>query len=247
MVKNITVEFNISPNNINKEILKDFSIQINKQMEKYLGKEIMENLTPNFTTTNYDSIVISKLSIMGAFKKYFEYRMSCITCGNPYIILEGTAEDYKKIKNKATNLRKYKFEWYIDRIIPLIQKMIEAKEGNVDIEHFKNIIHTMTYIDVYTTSTYISGWILKFFAYQKERGKIIPFNESSLSIEFFDKLANQMLIIPFTIINEETKEEYLMKYKVGFIGCDVNEKNEVYPVQGWIVSQSTEEERNSIL
>ena len=68
-----------------------------------------------------------------------------------------------------------------------------------------------------------------------------------MSIEFFDKLANQMLIIPFTIINEETKEEYLMKYKVGFIGCDVNEKNEVYPVQGWIVSQSTEEERNSIL
>ena len=32
---------------------------------------------------------------MEAFKKYFEYHMSCITCGNSYIILEGTAEDYK--------------------------------------------------------------------------------------------------------------------------------------------------------
>ena len=63
--------------------------------------------------------------------------MSMITCGNPYIILEGTAEDYKKIINKAKNLRKYKFEWYIDRIIPFIEKMLEAKEGNMDIQHSK--------------------------------------------------------------------------------------------------------------
>ena len=56
-----------------------------------------------------------------------------------------------------------------------------------------------------------------------------------------------MLIVPFTIIDEKTKVKYSMKYKVGFIGCDINEKNEVYPIQGWIVSQSTEEERNSIL
>ena len=245
--KTLTVIYNIDPKNVNKKILEDFSIQINKQMEKYLGKEIMENLTPNFTTTDYDSIIISKLSIMGAFKKYFEYRMSCITCGNPYIILEGTAEDYKKIINKAKNLRKYKFEWYIDRIIPLIQKMVEAKEGNVDIEHFKNIIHQETSKHLYITTTYLSGWILKFFAYQKENGKIVPFNDSTIDIEFLDKLANQMLIVPFTIIDEETKVKYSMKYKVGFIGCDINEKNEVYPIQGWIVSKSTKEEINSIL
>ena len=27
-----------------------------------------------------------------------------------------------------------------------------------------------------------------------------------------------------------------MKYKVGFIGCNQNQKKEVYPVTGWIVS-----------
>jgi len=44
---------------VDKKILENFSIQINKKMEEYLGKEIMENLTPNFTTTDYDSIIIS--------------------------------------------------------------------------------------------------------------------------------------------------------------------------------------------
>ncbi len=144
-------------------------------------------------------------------------------------------------------MRKYKFEWYIDRIIPLIQRMVEAKEGNIDIAHFQNIIHEETSLHIYITTTYLSGWILKFFAYQKEDGKIVPFNNDSINIDFLDKLANQILIVPFTIIDEEMKVKYLMKYKVGFIGCDINEKNEVYPVQGWIVSKSTEEERNSIL
>ena len=41
------------------------------------------------------------------------------------------------------------------------------------------------------------------------------------------------------------KNVYLMKYKVGFVGCDQNEKKEVYPVTGWIVSPSTEKEINS--
>ena len=56
-----------------------------------------------------------------------------------------------------------------------------------------------------------------------------------------------MLIVPFTIKDLVHNKEYLMKYKVGFIGCDQNEKNEVYPVQAWYVSPSSEKERKSIL
>ena len=56
-----------------------------------------------------------------------------------------------------------------------------------------------------------------------------------------------MLIVPFTIDDRVHKKKYLMKYKVGFVGCDQNDKKEVSPVQGWFVSPSTEEERESIL
>ena len=38
-----------------------------------------------------------------------------------------------------------------------------------------------------------------------------------------------------------------MKYDVGFVGCEQNDKKEVYPVQGWIVSPSSEKDRNSLL
>lgn len=113
---------------VDKKVLENFSEQINAQMKDYLGDEILETLTPNFTTTDYNSTVVCKISIMGAFKKYFKYEMHLCGCGIPYIILEGTAEDYEKIIAKAKKLEKYDFFWYIQRIIPHIQKMVEAKK-----------------------------------------------------------------------------------------------------------------------
>ena len=109
-------------------------------MTEYLGKDLIEVLTPNFSTTTYDSKIVCKISIMGAFKKYFNYEMRLLGCGLPYIILEGTADDYKKIIEKAKYLSKYEFEWYINRIIPHIKKMVEAKEGNIDKDYFMNMI-----------------------------------------------------------------------------------------------------------
>ena len=96
----------------------------------------------------------------------------------------------------------------------------------------------------------ICGWFLDFFAYYKEvsyGGRVQRFEEKEIKVENFEKLANQMLVVPFTIEDEVHKKTYLMKYKVGFVGCDQNEKKEVVPVQGWFVSPSTKEERESIL
>ena len=87
---------------------------------------------------------------------------------------------------------------------------------------------------------------MNFFAYYKEvryGGRVERFQEKEIKVENFKKLANQMLVVPFTIKDEVHKKTYLMKYKVGFIGCDQNPKKEVFPVQGWLVSPSTKEDR----
>ena len=54
-------------------------------------------------------------------------------------------------------------------------------------------------------------------------------------------------VVPFVIEDRVHNKTYDMKYKVGFVGCDQNDKKEVSPVQGWIVSPSTKEDRKSIL
>ena len=141
--KELIVQYPLTDvNQVDKKYLEDFSNQINEQMKEYLGEKILDTLTPNFSTTTYDYTIICKISIMGAFKKYFDYTMDLCGCGIPYLIIEGTAEDYKKIITKAKELSKYEFEWYINRIIPHIEKMVEAMEGKIDVDYFKNMIQS---------------------------------------------------------------------------------------------------------
>ena len=133
--------------------------------------------------------------------------------------------------------------------------MAEAKEGKVDIEYFQNMIQNkeateykrgLSGMGGYSYKVdHLSGWFLNFFAYWGDgEGDYEVFKKGDLGIKDFDKLPSQMLIVPFKIIDSNLKT-YLMKYKVGFVGCDQNEKKEVYPITGWIVSPSTEKERNS--
>ena len=58
------------------------------------------------------------------------------------------------------------------------------------------------------------------------------FNGNGIKVENFNDLASQIMTVNFDI-----NDKILMEYKVGFIGCDKNEKNEIFPVQGWIVSK----------
>ena len=67
-------------------------------------------------------------------------------------------------------------------------------------------------------------------------GKPERFTTRSLKVKDFANMAGQMLIVPFIINEEITGKTYEMKYNVGFIGCDQNEKKEVFPVQAWVVS-----------
>ena len=56
-----------------------------------------------------------------------------------------------------------------------------------------------------------------------------------------------MLSVPFKIVNDIKNITYNMKYSVGFIGCDQNKKNEVFPVTGWLVEPSTKDDEDKIL
>ena len=55
-----------------------------------------------------------------------------------------------------------------------------------------------------------------------------------------------MLTVPYKLTFVNTGEEFNMNYKVGFIGCDQNEKGELYPVQGWISSEGDDDKIEEI-
>ena len=80
-------------------------------------------------------------------------------------------------------MKKFDLDWYIDRIIPHLEKMIEAKEGKIDKEYFKNMIQKSELVDIKRGSSgnkigeykvdALSGWFLSFSSYIKDEKKNI--------------------------------------------------------------------------
>ena len=232
---------------IDKKDFETFVEKINQELMKYVGGDILKNLTPDFTTTDINTKLVCQMSIMDSFKKYFDYEFDEFNCGIPYIILEGVAEDYKTIISKAKELSKYQFEWYINQIIPIIQKMVEAKEGKIDVDFFKNIIikkEGITYRDkdcqeLKYKIDYLNGWITNFFGYYKEEnGNLCELKGENIDRETINNLPSQILNIPFKIKNMQNNIEKEVKFEAGIFGCALNEKKEISLGIGWLVSPS---------
>ena len=71
-----------------------------KKISENVGDELVNVLTPNFSTSTKNSVISGKVLIMSSFKKYFRYRGFMLVWGIPYILLEGTLEEWEKfLKN----------------------------------------------------------------------------------------------------------------------------------------------------
>ena len=73
--------------------------------------------------------IASKIIIMSAFKEYFIYKLSILGCGISSISLEGSLEDWEKIKSKLEYLKTKGIEWWTMYLIPIIDNIILTKKN----------------------------------------------------------------------------------------------------------------------
>ena len=65
---------------------------------------------------------------MSAFKEYFSYKLRMLACGISSISLEGSLEDWEKIKYKLEYLSTKGLEWWTKHLIPIIDNIILTKK-----------------------------------------------------------------------------------------------------------------------
>lgn len=231
--------FNMTPEKATKEDWKDIIDEFTQNIKNEIGENIISNLESNFTTTSSASLTTSQVSIMSAMKNYFTYELSFIGCGVSSITLEGSLEDWKKIKSKLVFFSKKEMGllWWIKHLIPIIDKIIMTKEYysqnkdiNDEIRNFwKDIIRVKIGYDY--DPNIINGWIIKFIPNFCE-------NEPKLYDELQDNdVPDQILSCPLeiTIINKD-KKIYKCSLASGFYGMIQDEKTfNVKPVIGYSV------------
>ena len=119
----------ISPKTAKPEDWQGIIDEFTQKIKAEVGENIISNLESNFTTTNPITLATSQMSIMSAMKNYYAYKAIMHLCGISSITLEGSLEDWQKIKKKFEFFSKEEFglNSWIKHLIPIIDKIIETK------------------------------------------------------------------------------------------------------------------------
>ncbi|MBD8348822.1 DUF4419 domain-containing protein [Dysgonomonas sp. HGC4] len=210
------------------------------QIAHFTGNELINNLTHDFTTTTPVIKTVSEVTIMSATESFFEYQTSWFLCGIPEITLEGTPEDWEKVLKKAKYLKKYKLDWWINELEPILEEFISASQGNIKKEFWQNIFKHHE-AEMCGDPEIVDGWIVKFFPYLSE-GKRTDLKTISLG----DKLSPEVVKINLQYKFSNGKEDKIIPLEIwaGFIGL-LQDKNTfaLKPEIGWMVRKSDPQDK----
>ena len=230
-----------------------------EQIGENIGEETVSNLQSDFTTTNAATLLASQASIMSAMKHYFKYQVAMGGCGISYITLEGSLEDWEKIKSKLIYISNFALKWWTKHLIPIIDKIIETKKyyekkkkiNNELIDFWKKIIRVKDNRAEYKPDS-INGWIIKFIPE-------LDGEHPKLYDELYEyEIPDEILNCPLKIVEDSSngfKIEYECGIASGFFGMIQDKKSlSVKPVIGYAIvvenkkqSAMTLEEKETII
>ncbi len=126
--------------------------------------DIKNLIVAEFSTTTEIEKAAYEITLMESMQNYFTYSGTTM-CGIPSITINGTVEDWDLIIQKSKQLKKYKLDWWINSLLPILQEFKNAVDGNINKQHWQSIYK----LNSASGGPYINGWILKFFPYVKEQ------------------------------------------------------------------------------
>ena len=140
-----------------------------EQIAAWTSPELVSTLQANFSTTTPAAATASNIMVLSSMKSYFDYEIMEL-CGIPTVYLEGSPADWKRLEEKATALRKYDLDWWMDELEPVLAKISDAAGGEVDTVFWQSIYkETALPKNEYRMcgepdpNEKITGWIVKFY------------------------------------------------------------------------------------
>lgn len=164
--------------NFNKDTFINFISTTNEVMSTEVNNNYIQIINTKFSSTSDFDINLTNIVAMCSMKHYYNYNIS-IACGIRNIFFGGELEDWKKIRENLVTIINFKeqiMSIYIKKVIPIIDKFIEAIEFEPDIEFFNKIMRTdacmvgeikLSY-GQNPICNYINGWIIDLYSSKSE-------------------------------------------------------------------------------
>ena len=207
---------------------------------------IVETLIADFSTTGETERMVSQITLMNAMESYFDYEAVWAICGIPSITLTGTPEDWQNVLNKTLKLSEYGLEWWVNKLIPVLEQFVKASEGYPDQQFWQNIVRTKKPGELRGAScakhakrpTEVDGWFLTFYPFDKN-------GRTPSKVNMYHQMLPEVVRVEFLykIVNAhgEVLSEHPMEMIAGFVGYE--EDMETYtltPVIGSMIGTYTE-------
>ncbi|MFZ5635005.1 MAG: DUF4419 domain-containing protein [Pseudomonadota bacterium] len=122
-------------------------------------------LEADFSTSGPLERAVSHLMAMDAFQAYFEYMMLC-GCGIPRVVLTGTGDDWRRLREKASAFADYGLESWIAALDPVLAQFERAKGGEVDTDFWRSMFRYRSG----SGPAVMTGWANVLFPYVKDFG-----------------------------------------------------------------------------
>jgi len=159
------------------------------------------------------------------------------SCGIPEITLEGTPQDWAKVKQKAIYLRKFKLDWWIDQLIPILNEFERASKGHINKVFWRNMVNYHEGGACRPNDPdYVKGWIIKFFPYDKYKNRN-NFNESFRYKDLPSEITKTDFI-HIDVLNDGSVVETPLVIWAGFVGLKQDTATfSLKPTIGWMIQR----------
>lgn len=204
-------------------------IQSNIKVEKYV-----DTIRSDFSTSTATHRIVSEITVMSSMQEFFEYCMRTM-CGIPFVEMEGSEEDWVKLKTKLIDLKKMlqpihssiglTESWWM-KIESICDKLIDTYRGDGDKEWWSKIFsHEQHGFGSGSYATY-DGWFLR------------DLLNISKKVESFSSIPSGLVSVP--LIFDDNGVESNGAIVSGIAGIKIDETSKVPIVSsthGWAIFQ----------
>jgi len=148
-----------------------FCTEMAKQIAAHIKDPSIHSwVIPNFTTTTPEDQVVGSIALMASLQEFFRYTFF-LKCGLPQVTLQGTAQDWQDVADRAKRLQEFDTKEglmakWCALLHPVLQQFVESAQGKPSLEWWNRVC---SHIDTGSGPTYLSGWITVFCVFDKTK------------------------------------------------------------------------------
>lgn len=125
--------------------------------------ELHDLVVADFSTTGPIERLASEVVLADVLAPYHDYVVRTV-CGIPSVTLEGTPEDWSRIRDRVASLERYGLGFWIEHLLPICEQLVRSANHDVDVEFWRRIYKLRKAYG----GEVINGWIAALFPYLKD-------------------------------------------------------------------------------